>query len=245
LITPSTHGLHHAINEEYLDKNFGGIFSVWDQLFGTFVRERPDVEPRYGIVRQLGSWNPIAAVLTPWAELVALSLQSRSLPDLARVWFGRPAYLYGRLANATPPQRRPASGPGRLWVYLLAQVLLPGALLLALMARGESMAPATRLLIPGFALASMYCAGALQDRARFAVAAERARLVAVIALGWLGLLGFEQLPGLSSILELPGDAAAAAWGIALGCSGFAFASLLWLQRGYQRRNWAERAFTAK
>ncbi|MBL6611082.1 MAG: sterol desaturase family protein, partial [Flavobacteriaceae bacterium] len=39
LVTPSQHRVHHAINEQYIDKNLGQIFSVWDRLFGTFQEE--------------------------------------------------------------------------------------------------------------------------------------------------------------------------------------------------------------
>ena len=46
-ITPSTHRVHHGSNPEYIDKNFGAVFIVWDKLFGTF---EPEVAPvRYGI----------------------------------------------------------------------------------------------------------------------------------------------------------------------------------------------------
>ncbi len=46
-VTPSTHRVHHGSNPEYIDKNFGAVFIVWDRLFGTF---RAEVAPvRYGI----------------------------------------------------------------------------------------------------------------------------------------------------------------------------------------------------
>jgi sterol desaturase/sphingolipid hydroxylase (fatty acid hydroxylase superfamily) len=42
--SPSNHRVHHAVNERYLDRNHGGIFMIWDRLFGTFIEE-DDVEP--------------------------------------------------------------------------------------------------------------------------------------------------------------------------------------------------------
>src|SRR5690349_4567291 len=36
IVTPSHHRVHHAINKEYLDKNYGQIFIFWDMWFGTF-----------------------------------------------------------------------------------------------------------------------------------------------------------------------------------------------------------------
>lgn len=54
--TPSHHRVHHGTNPQYLDKNFGGIFIVWDRLFGTFAEEQEKVV--YGISKPLNSINP-------------------------------------------------------------------------------------------------------------------------------------------------------------------------------------------
>ncbi len=37
--SPSNHRVHHAVNDRYLDKNYGGILIVWDRLFGSFAEE--------------------------------------------------------------------------------------------------------------------------------------------------------------------------------------------------------------
>ena len=47
--TPSAHRVHHAINPEYIDKNFGGVLMIWDRLFGTYQAELPDIKIRYGL----------------------------------------------------------------------------------------------------------------------------------------------------------------------------------------------------
>ena len=59
IVTPSHHRVHHAINPEYIDKNYGQIFIIWDKWFGTFQEELPDVPPVYGITRPVRTWNPI------------------------------------------------------------------------------------------------------------------------------------------------------------------------------------------
>ena len=67
--TPSHHRVHHAINPRYLDANYAGTLIVWDRLFGTFVPELPGDQAapgdrlRYGIVHQLGSFNPLRIAL--------------------------------------------------------------------------------------------------------------------------------------------------------------------------------------
>lgn len=55
--TPSHHRVHHATNPRYLDRNYAGVFIIWDRMFGTFTPEVDDEPIRYGIVKQLGSFN--------------------------------------------------------------------------------------------------------------------------------------------------------------------------------------------
>jgi len=57
--TPSHHRVHHASNARYLDSNYAGVFIIWDKLFGTFVPENAAEAPRYGLVKNLGTFNPI------------------------------------------------------------------------------------------------------------------------------------------------------------------------------------------
>ena len=62
-VTPSNHRVHHAINDEYVDKNYGGVFIIWDRLFGTFQEELEDEECVYGIRGPIKTFNPV------WANL--------------------------------------------------------------------------------------------------------------------------------------------------------------------------------
>jgi hypothetical protein len=67
LVTPSHHRVHHGTNPIYRDKNYGGIFIVWDRLFGSFA---PETEaPVYGLVKPLQSDNPLWAHVHGWVEL--------------------------------------------------------------------------------------------------------------------------------------------------------------------------------
>ncbi|MEP1576977.1 sterol desaturase family protein [Roseibium album] len=59
--TPSHHRVHHGSNAEYLDKNYAGIFIVWDRMFGTFAEEKERVT--YGLVHPINSVNPVVAFL--------------------------------------------------------------------------------------------------------------------------------------------------------------------------------------
>lgn len=86
LNTPSHHRVHHATNPVYLDRNYAGVLIVWDHLFGTFQREQDDGRIRYGLVRQLGSFNLIWAAFHEWSVM---------LKDFAAApWRDKLAYLW-------------------------------------------------------------------------------------------------------------------------------------------------------
>ena len=55
--TPSVHRVHHGTNTQYIDKNYGGIFIIWDRIFGTYEPEKEKVT--YGITEPLNSSNPL------------------------------------------------------------------------------------------------------------------------------------------------------------------------------------------
>lgn len=68
LNTPSAHRVHHGQNEHYLDKNYGGVFMVWDRLFGTYAVERESVV--YGVTTGFHGHNPIKLVFHGFVDLV-------------------------------------------------------------------------------------------------------------------------------------------------------------------------------
>lgn len=67
LVTPSHHRVHHGSNDSYIDKNYGGIFIIWDKLFGTFAEEKEEVV--YGITKDIKSYNPFTAWLHYFNDL--------------------------------------------------------------------------------------------------------------------------------------------------------------------------------
>ncbi len=85
--TPSHHRVHHATNPDYLDANYAGAFIVWDRLFGTFVPERDDRPCRYGIVRNLGTFNPLKVAFHEWWGIAKDLFAARS-------WRERLGYLF-------------------------------------------------------------------------------------------------------------------------------------------------------
>jgi hypothetical protein len=87
IVTPSHHRVHHAINPEYIDKNYGQIFILWDKWFGTFQQELQDVPAVYGVKRPVQTWNPMLIGLQHVWLLLRDAIQTRSWKDKLRIWF--------------------------------------------------------------------------------------------------------------------------------------------------------------
>ena len=65
--TPSHHRVHHGSNQEYLDKNYGGILIIWDRLFGTFQAEEAPVV--YGLTKNIDTYNPVRVAGHEWIDI--------------------------------------------------------------------------------------------------------------------------------------------------------------------------------
>jgi len=111
---PSNHRVHHAVNDRYLDKNFGGIFIVWDRMFGSFEPEDDAVPCVYGTRGPLRSWNPLWANLHTYAEMAKDSWRARSWADKWRVWFKHPGWRPADVAQRWP---KPAFDLARVEVF--------------------------------------------------------------------------------------------------------------------------------
>jgi sterol desaturase/sphingolipid hydroxylase (fatty acid hydroxylase superfamily) len=79
LNTPSHHRVHHAANTRYLDKNLGGILIVWDRLFGTFEAEQKSEPVRYGIIKNIATFNPIRVSFDEWKSVLCDALHAPGL----------------------------------------------------------------------------------------------------------------------------------------------------------------------
>ena len=87
IVTPSHHRVHHAINPEYIDKNYGQIFIIWDKLFGTFQPELNDVKPVYGMLRPAKTWNPVLINYKHLWQLINDAYHAQRYWDKIRIWF--------------------------------------------------------------------------------------------------------------------------------------------------------------
>jgi len=91
-VTPSNHRVHHAKNKVYIDRNYGGVFILWDRLFKTYQPELKQEPVVFGISTQLASWNPIWGNLHFITQLCKDAWHTHSIKDKLTLWFKRTGY---------------------------------------------------------------------------------------------------------------------------------------------------------
>jgi len=86
MVTPTHHRVHHAMNPEYMDRNFGQIFIIWDKMFGTFQPELDDVPAVYGITVPVRTWNPFKIDYMHWWSMLKDTWHAEKWTDKLKVW---------------------------------------------------------------------------------------------------------------------------------------------------------------
>lgn len=182
LVTPTHHGIHHASNPEYLDKNYGDVLIIWDKLFGTFAKERKDVEIVYGLTKPLNShsflWQHFHFVL----EVYMNFRYADGLKAKWKVLFGKPddldpryrSILERKLLNVRS-QHRPATLAIRQ--YVTAQTIFSLGLLFVVILFEHYLSGVQLFLISAFIIISLINSGAILDQRKWIFYLEYARLV--------------------------------------------------------------------
>jgi len=218
LVTPSQHRVHHAINEQYIDKNLGQIFSVWDRLFGTFQEELDEVPPRYGVLKPAMTYNPLWINFQHAYNLAFDAWHAKRFTDKLRIWFmptgWRPAdvaerfdrpiiedvYAYEKYDPKSTLLRR---------VVVFAQFVLAISLLFYFFALFSELSNTYRLYAGALIFLMVMGYSSLMDGSRWALAFEALRIAFVIGLylwspAFFDALGlpFTLLVGLSALSGL-------------------------------------------
>ena len=198
--SPSNHRAHHAVNDRYLDRNYGGILIVWDRLFGTFVEEDDTDPPVYGTRSPLRSWNPLWANAEVYWHTAVDAWHARRWRDKLLVWFKPPGWRPADVAARYPkpafvmPNERfdpPLSRPLKLYVLVQFALQLGMATQFLGMA-GTASLPAL-LGYAAYLVASLCVIGALMEGRRWAPWAEGVRVLATAAVPllsghWFGIV---------------------------------------------------------
>ena len=102
LVTPSHHRVHHAMNNEYLDRNFSQVFIVWDKIFGTFQPELANIPPVYGVKKQPNTWNPILINFQHFWIMFKDAWHTESWKEKFLLWFKPTGYRPADVAEKYP-----------------------------------------------------------------------------------------------------------------------------------------------
>jgi len=187
-ITPSNHRVHHAKNPEYLDRNYGGVFILWDRLFRTFKAEEEQRPCVYGTTEPLASWNPLWANLHIYVAGVKDMIRTRYPTDALRLWFEGPGWRPRDLRDAPPHDwlapkfNPPASAFARAYTFAQFWIAVPVSFLVLFSEMSREMVlTSAALLAYGF-----YVQGTWLEGRAYARVLEWARLIAVLLIAWFG-----------------------------------------------------------
>lgn len=214
MVTPSNHRVHHGQNDRYIDKNHGGVFIVWDRLFGTFADETEAV--RYGVTTPVRTFDPLRLQFSWWRLLWADAVATRSWWDKLRLWWmptgWRPADVRERPWPKMGADKFDCPSRVGLRWYAFVQFVLINALTLVYLASVKQAGWLLPLLLGPLILLGCVSLGWLFEARRtlWRLEAVRLALLAAFALAW----GLWLAP--------------AQWLFGIGLAGLCAASLLWL-----------------
>ncbi len=198
--TPSNHRVHHAQNTVYLDRNYVGVFLIWDHLFGTFQEELDEDPCIFGIRGQLHSWNPVWANLHYNWAMAKDCWHAGSWADKLYVWIAPPGWRPADVAARFP---KPAYDPkvdfvrydpprsGLLSWYAFAQFTILIALnshFLGLLQKQSMWANFAYFLV---LLAGLLCVGGVLENRKAWLAVEASRWIVTLCVvlwtkSWFG-----------------------------------------------------------
>ncbi len=173
IVTPAHHRVHHAINPEYLDKNYGQIFIFWDRMFGTFQEERADIPAVYGVTRPVRTWNPIKINFMHLWLLAKDAWHTKSWKDKLRVWLmplgWRPAdviekYPVIKIEDVYHFEKYDTPAPKGMLVYLWIQLFCLLLLVSYLFGNVASIGLTNMMYYGLFVFAQVYALTEFMDR---------------------------------------------------------------------------------
>ncbi|MEO7923285.1 MAG: sterol desaturase family protein [Chitinophagaceae bacterium] len=188
LVTPTHHGIHHASNPEYLDRNYGDVLIIWDKLFGTFAKPREEVKIEYGLTKQLKSHSFLWQHFHFPLELYMNIKYAKGINAKWKILLGKPdkldpryrAMLERKLLNVHP-QREPTLAMRQ---YVTAQTVFSLALLFITILFEHYFSGLQLFLLSAFIVVSLINSGAILDQRRWIFFLEFIRaLIVMTAIG--------------------------------------------------------------
>ncbi|NQX40270.1 Fatty acid hydroxylase superfamily protein [Pedobacter steynii] len=182
-ITPSLHGVHHASDEKYLDKNYGDVFVFWDKLFGTFQRE--EETPKYGLTHPVKSYSFLWQHFHYYLEILEACKKEKSIKARLKIIFGNPATLDQNirpiLESRYLQQKAEPSYRFKFRTYLNFQLILCIALLSFVTAFYVELHFEDKLFTAAVILITLINCGALLEQRKWIYYLECFRLILLFA----------------------------------------------------------------
>ena len=223
IVTPSHHRVHHAINPEYMDRNYSQIFIFWDMLFGTFQEEKKEIVPVYGITRPASTWNPIKINFQHLWLLMKDAWHTNQWKDKLKIWFmptgWRPAdveekFPVYKISDVYHFNKFNPNHSKAMEIWSVFQLLLMLPYLFYLFGNIASIGSPGIFYYGLFIFLSVYSLTELMDGNKYAIVWEIIKTIYVIWLisdqqGWFGAEKISSvIPGIIVFIQLLGILAA-------------------------------------
>lgn len=182
-ITPSLHGVHHASDEKYLDKNYGDVFVFWDKLFGTFQQE--EEAPKYGLTHPLKSYSFLWQHFHYYLEIGEAYKRANGFRAKWDALFGSPALMDQNirliLEKRFEQNKIKKNSRVNFRLYLNIQLIMVVAILTGLTLFFNVIDSWGKIAISSFILITLINIGALLEQRRWIYYLECFRLILILA----------------------------------------------------------------
>jgi alkylglycerol monooxygenase len=188
-VTPSNHRGHHAQNTVYIDRNYGGVFIIWDRMFGSYQEELDDDKPVFGIRGAVQSWNPIVINFQVYRQLFEDALHTKNWWHKLTLWFRKTGWRPPDVVDAYPLaksddlsnfKKYDTKVPATLKAHGIIQYLSTAAIGLGLSLNFANLSLPEHMLIVVFAVLSSFSISALMENQHYAGVFEWLRLAILI-----------------------------------------------------------------
>lgn len=185
-ISPSLHGVHHASNEKYLNKNYGDLFVFWDKLFGTFQAEDKNEKPVYGLTHPLNSHSFLWQHFHYYLEILAACRNTPGLFNKLKIVFGNPDTLDQNLRPQLekvflPNKSNDTKLNNRFKTYIITQIVVATILLFLITLFFEIIGLESKIAGTLFVLLTLVNCGALLEQRNWLYNLEKFRLFILIS----------------------------------------------------------------
>ena len=184
LVTPAHHSVHHASNPEYLDKNYGDVFIIWDKLFGTFKKLDPAIPIQYGLTTPLRSYSFLWQHFHFFIELFIALKHTKGVISKIKLLFQKPDTLSAdyRLEAIAAFRIKQTETPftSRINKYVASQlIILLTSLFLFILFENQVAYPVRIAFLISVLLTLINC-GAILEQKKWIFYLEAARLIVLI-----------------------------------------------------------------